>query len=198
MRFKTSLTERLGITYPIFLAPMAGGAGTPELVAAVGEAGGFGSLGGAYSTPVQITEMARAVQSRTNRPTGSISSRRLGEAKAESRVRGQTRDTRENRVQDRGIGTCRLRNLHDQLHARTAILGHERDKTGREASLGRQILAMVRQALHRCKTRRGQQARGKDLFHIARIVAPGPTKRGDAPSQQPFQHRKHPPSVSAP
>jgi hypothetical protein len=34
------LLERLGIAHPIILAPMGGGPGTPELVAAVSNAGG--------------------------------------------------------------------------------------------------------------------------------------------------------------
>ena len=39
---------------PIFLAPMAGGFNTPELVAAVANAGGVGSFGFAYSSPEAI------------------------------------------------------------------------------------------------------------------------------------------------
>lgn len=39
---------------PIFLAPMAGGFNTPELVAAVADAGGVGSFGFAYSSPEAI------------------------------------------------------------------------------------------------------------------------------------------------
>lgn len=41
-------TEKLGIQYPIIQAPMAGGATTPELIAAVSNAGGLGSLGAGY------------------------------------------------------------------------------------------------------------------------------------------------------
>lgn len=44
MWHRTPLTERLGIDYPIIQAPMAG-ASTPELAAAVCNAGGVGSLG---------------------------------------------------------------------------------------------------------------------------------------------------------
>ena len=49
-----TLCRRLGIAHPIILAPMGGGAGTPELVAAVANAGGLGSLGAPYLTPDQI------------------------------------------------------------------------------------------------------------------------------------------------
>jgi nitronate monooxygenase len=66
----TILTERLGIRHPIIQAPLAGGGDTPELVAAVSEAGAFGFIGAAYLTPAQITESARAVRGRTKRPFG--------------------------------------------------------------------------------------------------------------------------------
>jgi len=36
----SELLNRLGIKYPVILAPMGGGPGTPELVAAVSNAGG--------------------------------------------------------------------------------------------------------------------------------------------------------------
>ena len=60
--------RRLGIEHPIILAPMAGGAGTPELVAAVSNAGGLGSWGGAYSTPQQILDGARQIRALTGKP----------------------------------------------------------------------------------------------------------------------------------
>ena len=43
-----ALLKRLGIEHPILLAPMAGAGGTPELAAAVSNAGGLGAWGGAY------------------------------------------------------------------------------------------------------------------------------------------------------
>ncbi len=60
--------RRLGIAHPIILAPMAGGAGTPELVAAVSNAGGLGSWGGAYSTPQQILDAAKQLGTLTSKP----------------------------------------------------------------------------------------------------------------------------------
>jgi nitronate monooxygenase len=60
--------RRLGIEHPVILAPMAGGAGTPELVAAVSNAGGLGSWGGAYSTPQQIIEAAKQIRALTGKP----------------------------------------------------------------------------------------------------------------------------------
>src|SRR5437879_6424104 len=62
--------RRLNMIYPVIQAPLAGGGDTPGLVAAVGEAGGLGFIGGAYLTPQQILETAQAVRARTARPFG--------------------------------------------------------------------------------------------------------------------------------
>ena len=70
MSIQTGLTKRLGMTHPIFQAPLAGGGDTPALVAAVCEAGGLGFIGAAYLTPEQIREAARKVQTQTSRPFG--------------------------------------------------------------------------------------------------------------------------------
>jgi len=67
---RNALTQMLDCEHPIIQAPMAGGADTPELVAAVGNAGGFGFIGAAYLTPAQIVDSARAVR--------ALSSRRFG------------------------------------------------------------------------------------------------------------------------
>jgi nitronate monooxygenase len=60
--------RELGVTHPIILAPMAGSGGTPELVAAVSNAGGLGSWGGAYSTPRQILDAAKQIRALTSKP----------------------------------------------------------------------------------------------------------------------------------
>lgn len=52
----------LHLRVPIVLAPMAGGISTPELVAAVSDAGGLGSLGAAYLSPAQLREAGAAVR----------------------------------------------------------------------------------------------------------------------------------------
>jgi nitronate monooxygenase len=70
MSIQTALIKRLGMTYPIFQAPLAGGGDTPALVAAVCEAGGLGFIGAAYLTPEQIGEAAGEVQTQTSRPFG--------------------------------------------------------------------------------------------------------------------------------
>jgi len=64
------LTKLLGIEHSIIQAPMAGGTTTPELVAAVSNAGGLGSIGAAYLTPAQITEAIATVRRLTDRPFG--------------------------------------------------------------------------------------------------------------------------------
>lgn len=60
--------RELGVEHPIILAPMAGSGGTPELVAAVSNAGALGSWGGAYSTPQQIIDAAKQIRTLTDKP----------------------------------------------------------------------------------------------------------------------------------
>lgn len=62
------LLKLLGIEHPIILGPMAGGPSTPELVAAVSNAGGLGSLGAAYLTPDQIQGAIQRIRALTSRP----------------------------------------------------------------------------------------------------------------------------------
>src|SRR5580693_8662751 len=60
--------SRLGIEHPILLAPMAGSGGTPELAAAVSNAGGLGAWGGAYAKPEEIAAAIRHIRQLTSRP----------------------------------------------------------------------------------------------------------------------------------
>ena len=62
------LLQRLGIEHPILLAPMAGAGGTPELAAAVSNAGGLGAWGGAYAKPDDIAAAIRRIRQLTQRP----------------------------------------------------------------------------------------------------------------------------------
>jgi nitronate monooxygenase len=55
---------------PIVLAPMAGGPTTPDLVAAVTEAGGFGFLAGGYLDADALGAAVADVRARTDRPFG--------------------------------------------------------------------------------------------------------------------------------
>jgi nitronate monooxygenase len=70
MHLPDSLARRLSLTHPVVQAPMAGGADTPALVAAVSGAGGIGFIGAAYLAPEAIHTAARAVRERTDRPFG--------------------------------------------------------------------------------------------------------------------------------
>ena len=64
------MTRRLELKHPIIQAPLAGGGDTPELVAAVSNAGGMGFIGAAYLTPEQTISTAAAVRARTSQPFG--------------------------------------------------------------------------------------------------------------------------------
>ncbi len=70
MLAKNRAMEVLGIEHPIVQAPMAGGPIIPELVAAVSNAGGLGSLGAAYLTPEKLREQVREIRSLTQKPFG--------------------------------------------------------------------------------------------------------------------------------
>jgi nitronate monooxygenase len=63
-----ALLRRLGIEHPILLAPMAGSGGTPELAAAVSNAGGLGAWGGAYSKPEEIAATIHRLRQLTTKP----------------------------------------------------------------------------------------------------------------------------------
>lgn len=65
---QNALLSRLGIENPVIQGPMGGGPSTPELVAAVSNAGGLGSLGAAYLKPGEITETIRRIKSLTSKP----------------------------------------------------------------------------------------------------------------------------------
>lgn len=58
------------LTVPIVLAPMAGGPSTPELTAAVADAGGFGQLAAGYLSAAATTERIAATRARTDAPFG--------------------------------------------------------------------------------------------------------------------------------
>lgn len=66
----TGVTRLLGTRYPIVQAPMAGGFTTPELVAAVSNAGALGSLGGAVLGPDELRDAIATVRRLTDQPFG--------------------------------------------------------------------------------------------------------------------------------
>jgi enoyl-[acyl-carrier protein] reductase II len=66
---RTRLTEMLGIDHPIMLAGM-GGVSYHELVAAVSEAGGIGTLGASTMGPDELPEEMAKVRTLTTKPFG--------------------------------------------------------------------------------------------------------------------------------
>lgn len=69
MALHSPLCEMLGIRYPILLAGM-GRASTPELAAAVSNAGGLGVLGAASCGPNQLRTWIRRTRALTDKPFG--------------------------------------------------------------------------------------------------------------------------------
>jgi nitronate monooxygenase len=59
-----------GLAHPIVQAPMGGGASTPALAAAVGEAGGLGFLAAGYKTVDAVRADIEALRALTDRPFG--------------------------------------------------------------------------------------------------------------------------------
>lgn len=69
MALRTRLCDLLGITHPILLAGM-GRAATPELAAAVSNAGGLGVIGAASCGPNQLRAWIRRTRELTDKPFG--------------------------------------------------------------------------------------------------------------------------------
>ncbi|MGN6515756.1 MAG: NAD(P)H-dependent flavin oxidoreductase [Rhizomicrobium sp.] len=69
MSLRTPLCDLLNIKYPIMLAGM-GGVSYAELAAAVSNAGGFGTLGMAGRTPMEIAEEIKKTRDLTDKPFG--------------------------------------------------------------------------------------------------------------------------------
>lgn len=90
MAFRTRICDLLDIKVPVLLAGM-GGASTPELAAAVSNAGGLGVLGAAACGPKQLREWIQRTRALTDRPFGvdtllPASVRRAAAASAEPAV----------------------------------------------------------------------------------------------------------------
>lgn len=68
IQLQTELCKLFQIRYPLFQAGMAGGPTTVELVAAVSNAGGLGTLGAAYMEPAAIRESIQEIRKRTDQP----------------------------------------------------------------------------------------------------------------------------------
>lgn len=70
MWHRNGLTKALGINLPIFQAPMAGGATTPALVAAVSDAGAMGWMGAGYLSASAILNDVTDIRRATQKPFG--------------------------------------------------------------------------------------------------------------------------------
>ncbi|TGM12461.1 nitronate monooxygenase [Leptospira selangorensis] len=68
LALENPILKALGLKGPLILSPLAGGPSTPELISAVSNAGGLGSLGLAYDTPEQIRESIQKTRSLTSKP----------------------------------------------------------------------------------------------------------------------------------
>ncbi|MEC3078586.1 NAD(P)H-dependent flavin oxidoreductase, partial [Bacillus tropicus] len=66
--FTSRVTDILKIEYPVVQAGMAGAITTPELVAAVSNSGGLGTLGAGYMSPEQIREAIYRIRELTDKP----------------------------------------------------------------------------------------------------------------------------------
>lgn len=65
---QTRIVELLKIRFPIIQAPLAGGATSPELVAAVSNAGALGSFAGGYLPANEIREAIIKIRKLTDKP----------------------------------------------------------------------------------------------------------------------------------
>src|SRR5215213_2118406 len=65
----TPFCRALGLTAPVVQAPV-GSAATPELAAAVSQAGGLGMLALSWTPPTSVGEQVRATRALTDRPFG--------------------------------------------------------------------------------------------------------------------------------
>lgn len=63
----TKILDKLEVEHPLIQAPMAGGPTTPELVAAVSNAGGLGSLGAGYLTPEVLDSEIKKIKQITDK-----------------------------------------------------------------------------------------------------------------------------------
>ncbi|WP_141535309.1 NAD(P)H-dependent flavin oxidoreductase [Bacillus cereus] len=70
MMFTSRVTEILQVKNPIIQAGMAGAITTPELVAAVSNSGGLGTLGAGYMSPEQIRDAIYKIRELTDKPFG--------------------------------------------------------------------------------------------------------------------------------
>ena len=66
----TRICDLLGIMHPIVLGGLGGGHTSAPLVAAVSNAGGFGTLGVTGFSPASVREQTAAIRAATDKPFG--------------------------------------------------------------------------------------------------------------------------------
>ncbi|ASV67101.1 nitronate monooxygenase [Cytobacillus sp. FSL W7-1323] len=64
------ITDMLKAKYPIFQAPMAGGATTVDLISRTSMYGGVGNIGAGYMSPMDMETMIHDIRQKTNHPFG--------------------------------------------------------------------------------------------------------------------------------
>ena len=112
------------LAQPIVAAPMGGGASTPELAAAVSDAGGLGFLAAGYKAPEAVREEIAAVRSQTARPFGVNIFAPPGDSDAQEVERFAARLQAEaSRI---GITLGRARHDDDGWDAKLALVAQER------------------------------------------------------------------------
>ncbi|MBY0122211.1 nitronate monooxygenase family protein [Bacillus sp. S/N-304-OC-R1] len=67
---QNEITEKLGISYPIFQAPMAGGITTSKLVSETSNFGGLGNIGAGYMSPEEMEQSIQEIRLLTSKPFG--------------------------------------------------------------------------------------------------------------------------------
>ncbi len=113
------------LSVPIVLAPMAGGPSTPEFVAAVSNAGGFGFLAAGYKTPEAVSADIAATRALTVRPFGVNVFAPSGSPANPAAVRRYAHRLAD-WAQQCGVALGEPRFDDDWYEAKLALLEHER------------------------------------------------------------------------
>lgn len=112
------------LTVPIVLAPLAGGPSTPELAAAVTDAGGLGFIAGGYLTAAELTTRLNTTRSLTQGAVGvNIFTAMAGPADPEVYRRFLAR--LQDWTQREGLAVGEPRFSDDEWEAKLKLLEHE-------------------------------------------------------------------------
>ena len=111
---------------PIVQAPMAGGPSTPQLCAAVSEAGGLGFLAAGYRTPEAVASDIESVRSLTGAPFGLNVFVPPGPAGDRATVEAYARDVVSGEARRAGADVGEPRHDDDHFDAKIALAARER------------------------------------------------------------------------